>query len=800
MVFNYIKQSFRHLKKNKFYFLVNLTGLTVGIASFILITMWIRTELSFDKFHENAGNVYRVDYRLYEEGILEQHSASGSGAVAREMKNAFPEVKEYTRFSKTTATVRYGDNVFKEKDILYAESSFFDIFSFQLLKGEPDTSILAINNAVLTEKTARKYFGTEDPVGKMIKIDGQADFMVSGVLKDLPENSHLDFDILLSYQNLVRMSRFWDNSWVSESVYSYVMLNPGTDPAALESKLPALVESFIGKFMKEAFFLLEFKLAKLTDIHLHSSANNEIKVNGSYRSIVTLGLVALLVLLIGFINYINLATSRSLERAHEVGVRKVAGANRVDLVKQFLAESALLNLISLVISFAAVIVLLPFFRQLMGSPLEADLISSVLLFTILIVAGTLLTGLFPAIYISHFSPGIVLKGKKASQADWIGRFKNFLVLFQFTASVILIICTIVIFSQINFMRNHDTGFKKEGMLILEGPRILNIKTYEEYMQGLESFKNEIGSVSAVRSISLSSTIPGRVVGNSRVFGVPVDGRNTEKRIDIYYADNKFFDAYELKILAGEQFASSSQEDMNKIILNESALAYYGFKDPQNSVGKILRGGKQEVVIKAVIKDFNQLSLKELPRPLAFFNQPANMFYSIRTDMADVNGLLKGVEQVWTSHYPGNPFIYYFLSDFYDEQYSADKRFFMLFLISSVLAIIIACLGLYGLSAYAIARRTKEIGIRKTNGATTGEVIMLLNMDFLRWVLLSVILAVPVGLWVMSAWLENYAYHISPAWWIFLLSGMFTLLTAFLTVTWQSRKAAKENPVEALRYE
>ena len=800
MSINYLKQSFRHLKKNKVYFLIILIGLTIGIASFILITTWIRTETSFDKFHKNAEDIYRVDYLLYEEGIFEQRSASGSGAVAREMKNAFPEVKEFTRLTRSTGTVRYGDKIYKEKEILYAESSFFDVFSFPLVKGNADTSILAINNAVITEEIARKYFGTEDPVGKMIKIDGQSDFMVKGVLKDLPENSHLEFDILLSYENLIKMSKWYDNSWVSESVYSYVLLGPGTDPAALESKLPAMVESFIGKFMKEAFFLLEFKLVRLTDIHLHSSANNEIRVNGSYRSIVTLGVVSLLVLLIGFINYINLATSRSIERAHEVGTRKIAGANRIDIVKQFLTESAFMNFLSLAVSFAAVIILLPFFRQLMGSPLKTDFISSVLLFIILITAGTLLTGLFPAVYISHFSPGMVLKGKRTSPSDWLSRFKNFLVVFQFTASVILIICTIIIFSQISFMRNHDAGFRKEGLMIIEGPRILNIKTSEEYLKGIESFRNEATSLAMVKGVSLSSTIPGREVGNWRVFGVPVEGRNTEKKIDIYYADNEFFNTYELKILAGGRFGRSAPEDMNKIILNESALAYYGFKDPETTVGKILRGGKQEVTIKAVIKDFNQLSLKELPRPLAFFNQPANAFYSVRTDMSDVNGLITGIEKIWTSHYPGNPFIYYFLSDFYDEQYSSDKRFFALFLISSMLAIIIACLGLYGLSAYAITRRTKEIGIRKSNGATTAEVLLLLNKDFLKWVLLSVILGIPVAFWMMSGWLENYAYPISIKWWIFVTSGIITLLTALLTVTWQSYKAAKENPVEALRYE
>jgi putative ABC transport system permease protein len=800
MLSNYLKLTIRFLKSNKGYFFINLLGLTIGIASFILIVLWIKTETSFDKFHRNADDIYRVDYLLYEEGILEQHSASGSGAVGREMKNAFPEVKDYTRFSRAEGLVRYGDQIFKEKKILYAQSSFFNVFSFQLVKGSIDSGLLAINNAVITEEIAVKYFGADDPVGKMIKVDGATDFMVTGVARNPPENSHIDFDILLSYENLIRNSRSWDNSWVSERVYSYVLLNPGTDPAALEGKLPAMVESFIGKFMKEAFFLLEFKLVKLADIHLHSSLNNEIKVNGSFRSVVTLGIVALLVLLIAFINYINLATSRSLERAHEVGIRKVNGALKTDLIYQFLTESALLNILALAISLTAVLIFLPFFSQMMSSPLRMDYIMGGVLFLVLLLAGTFLTGLLPAIYISRFSPGLVLKGKNPTASAWISRLKNFLVVFQFAISVILIISTMIIFSQVRFMRNHDTGFSREGLLVLEGPRILNVNSREALLSGLESFKNEVSALPVVRGITSTSSIPGREVGSSRVFGVPVDGRNTEKRIDVYYADYQFFNNYELKLLAGENFAVSVQEDLNKIILNESALPYYGFSDPQSSIGKILRGGNQEVTIKAVINDFNQKSLRELPRPLAFFNQTVITFFSIKTDMSDVNRLVTSLEKIWNEHYPGNPFNYFFLADFYDEQYGADKRFSILFLISSLLAVIIACLGLSGLSSYAISRRTKEIGIRKSNGARTIQVMFLLNRDFLKWVVYAIIIAIPFAWWVMDKWLENYAYKTSMSWLIFLLAGILALVTALLTVSWQSYKASSGNPVEALRYE
>src|SRR4030043_253723 len=796
MLENYLSLTIRNFISNRGYFIINLLGLTIGITSFILIVFWIQAETSYDKFHKNADNIYRVDYLLYEEGILEQHSASGSTGIGKEIKNAFPEVKDYTRFYRTESIVKYEDKTFKERNILYAQSSFFDLFSFPLVEGKADSGILAINHAVITEETARKYFGNEDPIGKMITLDGGNDFEIAGIARDVPGNSHLKFDILVSYENLIKNSRYWDNSWVTERVYSYILLTPGADAKALEAKLPQIPEKFIGKFMQEAFFLLEFKLVKLTDIHLHSSVSNELEVNGSYRSVFSLGIVALLVLLIAFINYINLATSRSIERAHEVGIRKVTGASKHDLVFQFLTESALLNLIALIVSITGVLLLLPFFKQVMQSPLQIDYLVVLLLFILLLVSGSLFTGLLPAIYISRFAPGLVLKGKNPTEAGWISRMKNYLVVFQFAVSIILIIGTITIFRQVNFMRNHDLGFNMEGLIVLDGPRIIRANTYESYMKTLESFKNEIVARSGVSNIAASSNVPGTEIKNSRVFGIPVEGRNTEKRIDVYYIDNHFFDTYSLTLLAGDNYNASIEEESNKIIINESALPYFGFEDAISTVGKILRSGKQEVTIKAIVNDFNQQSLKQFPSPIAFLNQPANTFYTIKVNMTGIGQLLPELEKIWTSHYPGNPFDYFFLDDFYNEQYDADQRFSGLFLASSILAIIIACLGLSGLSAFSISRRTKGVGIRKTNGARILQVMILLNQDFIKWVGIAFVIAVPVAWFVMKKWLENYAYRIELRWWIFALAGLIALVIALITVSWQSWKAATRNPVEA----
>lgn len=800
MIKHYLKLTIRGLSTSKGYFFINLLGLTIGITAFILIILWIKTETSYDKFHKNGDNIYRVDYLLYEEGILEQHSASGSAAIGREMKNMFPEVEKYTRFYRTESLVKYGDIAFKEKNILFAQSSFFDIFSFPLVDGNPDTSILAINHAVITEETARRYFGNENPIGKMITLDGRADFEVSGIAKSVPGNSHIKFDILVSYENLIKDSKYWDNSWVNERVYSYVLLSPGADAKELEIKLPQIPEAFIGKSMKEAFYLLEYRLSRLTDIHLKSSLSNELEINGSYKNVVSLGIIACLVLFIAFINYINLATSRSIERAHEVGIRKVAGASKTDLILQLLTDSVLLNLGALLISLTGVLLLLPFFKQVMQSPLQIDYIIVIALFCFLLIAGSLFTGLLPAIYISRYAPALVLKGKKPAGSLWIGRIRNYLVVFQFTISVILIACTITIFRQVSFMRNHYPGFDIKGLIIFDGPRIIKANTFESYMIGIESFKNEITALPGVSSISGSSNVPGTEIKNSQVYGIPVEGRNTEKRIDVYYIDNNFFKTYGLTLLAGDNFNASVKEESNKIILNESALDYYDFKDPESAVGKILRSGNYEVKIKGVINDFNQQSLKELPSPIAFFNQPANAFYTVKASKETIESLLPQLEKIWNTYYPGNPFNYFFLDDFYNEQYRADERFGGLFLASSLLAVLIACLGLSGLSSYSITRRTKEIGIRKVTGARIIRIMILLNSDFVRWVILAITIATPLAWFIMNRWLSNFAYRTELSWWIFGLSGIIALGIALLTVSWQSWRAAARNPVEALRYE
>ena len=801
-----LKLSIRDLKLHKGYFMINLVGLIIGIIAFTLIVFWIKAETSYDTFHPDAENVYRVDYLLYEEDILEQHSAAGSKVIGKEMMNYFPEVLNYARFYRTESLVKYGfedgDEAIKERDILYAQSSFFDLFSFPLAMGTADSTILALDHAVITEECARRYFGEDDPMGKVLKIDGAQDYVINGVVKSIPENSHFTFDILLSYENLIQRSRRqWDDSFWGEDVYTYVRLAPGTDADALEAKLPQIPEDFLGDFMKRAFFLMEFKLTKLTDIHLHSTLSNELEVNGNYRNVQSLGIIALLVLIIAYINYINLATSRSVERAHEVGIRKVNGASKKNLISQFLSESALMNLIALIVSFTAVFLLLPFFKQVMQSPLHLDITGLIILFFILLFAGTFFTGSLSAIYSSRFVPSLVLKGNIPSgSGGWIVRLKNYLVVFQFAVSIILIIGTISIYRQVSFMQNHDLGFSPEGIVVMDGPRILLADSYESYLNNLEAFKSDIRTLSMVSDVTSATSVPGTEITNTNVFGIPVEGRNTEKVIDMYYVDNHFFDTYDLSFISGRSFSEIVRDDSANIIINESALAYFGFEDEVEAIGGILRSGNFEVTVIGVVKDFNQQSVKEEPGPIGFFHSPGNLYYSVKADMTNASRLISELEKLWISHYPGNPFHYFFLDDFYNEQYQEEQRFSKLFLTGSLLGIIIACLGLLGLSAYSITRRRKEIGIRKVNGANISHVMLSLNRVFVIWVAVAFIIACPIAWLAMNKWLQNFAYKMQLSWWIFAISGLIALIIALLTVSWQSWRAATKNPVESLRYE
>lgn len=794
---NYLKLAYRNLFSRKGNSILNLFGLITGITAFILIVCWIQTELTFDTFHQDKENIYRVDFKLFEEDKLELYSAAAVPAVGPELKRHFPEVKEYTRFSRVEGVITYGDVHFKETDMFYAEPSFFSLFTFPLLKGSADTSLLAVNTAVLSQSAATRYFGNEDPIGKVISLNNKDKYYVRGIAKDAPTNSHIKFQILLSYQNLINQNEWFNSGWLGANYYTYVRLAPGTDVKLLESKIPQLPEKFIGDFMKQAYFKVEFSLRKLTDIHLTSALNNELSVNGSQRSITFLGIIALLVLLIAYINYINMTTSQSMERAAEVGVRKILGAMKMELVGQFVTEAVLLNGMAIILSVLAAFFLAPVFNQLFDSLIHLKLLTIATLSAILLIGAVILTGLFPAYYLSGFLITSVVKGKGQAGSYKMVLFKNAMVVFQFAVSVILISGTILMNKQLRFVQQQDLGINLDQVLVVEGPQAIDAQSFTNQLQ---AFKSELLQQSEVKSMTVSSCIPGREITWNPVYGKLVNGTNTEKKIDMIGIDQDFIQTYGLKLVAGRNFEQPYQHTINQLIINESAVSYLGFSDARDAIGKELTSDQGNAHIIGVVHDFNQRSLKQLPQPIAFSNAPWNQYFSIKVNQGKLDRLIPTIEKTWNAQFPGNPIRYFFLQDYFNNQYQEDRRFAQFFQLFSFLAIFIACMGLLSLSSYAISRRTKEIGVRRVNGARVREILLLLNKDFVKWVFWGFVIATPLAWYTMHLWLESFAYKTDLSWWIFIIAGFLSLVIALFTVSWHSWRAATRNPVEALRYE
>ncbi|MCL3781005.1 FtsX-like permease family protein [Prolixibacteraceae bacterium JC049] len=792
---NYLTFALRSLKFKGGHTIINLLGLMIGITAFVLIALWINTELSFDGFHKSSEQLYRVDYKLYEEDVLETHSAAAVPIIGPLLKKTYPEVQEYTRFNKVNGVIRYKDTFFKEKDILFADNNFLRLFAFPLKDGVKPDNLLDINKVIVSEDAAKRYFSQEDPVGKTITLNGGQKYYVSAVAKQAPENSHIQFDFLFSYENLIKRGRWFDNGWFGASFYTYVKVAPGTNIKQLQAKVPAIVEEHLGDFMKRAQFLTEFEFTALKDIHLRSNLQNELGVNGSIYYVRFMAIIAILVLFIAFINYINLATARIFERAAEVGVRKVLGALRVHLLWQFLTESLLVNIGAVAVSIGLILIGLPIFRELINSPVYVSIgLFSAIICGVFIVS-VITTGLFPSWYVSRLNASKVLRSKGSVGSKRMTRFRSGMLVMQFAISIILIIGTIVINRQMNFMKVQNLGVNIDQMLVVQGPQTSGIKPNQ-----VAAFRAEMARIPQVQGVAVSTNIPGEEVRNQPVYGKVISGVNTEKKIRMIGIDSYFMETYQLKLLAGRNFDTDHSTKVDELILNESALAYMGFKDAEDAIGKELSSGERKARIIGVVNDYNQKSLKELPPPMLFSNFVWGRYYSIKVKSADVPKVIPQLKKEWEASFAGNPLNYFFLDDHFDAQYKSDYQFGNMFLFFSVLAVVIACMGLFGLSAYATSKRIKEIGVRKVNGARVDEILLLLNKDFMLHVLVAFVIAVPVGMYVMQIWLEEFAYRTSLSWWIFGIAGFVAALISFATVSWQSWKAATRNPVEAIRYE
>lgn len=821
MIRNLFLTALRSLKKNKFFSLLNIIGLSIGMAVFLIIALYVQFERSYENFIPDNENIYRLSLTTYLNNELAVASAENYPGAGPALKNELPEVVSSARLYNmgyknnviiTNEDAKPDPVAIKQRRFLYADSSFLPLMNYPMLAGDPKTALAQPLSAVISESFAKMYFKEEDPIGKTLHMQDD-DYnnelaKVTGVFKDLPANTHLKFDVLFSYKTLFsrfeRAAERYDQAWWRKDMYTFIKVRPGTDPKVLESKLPAIVDKY-SPGLKERNQRDVLALQPLKDIHLTSNLAEEFEANGDSKIVFFLGLIGMFVLVIAWINYINLSTAKAMERAKEVGVRKVMGAFKAHLVRQFLVEAAVVNMVSIAIALLFVVAALPSFNALSGLSLQFSHLLQpwfIALFTSLWLGGSLLSGLYPAVVLSSFRPVVVLKGKLKNSMSGILLRKG-LVVFQFMASVALIAGTLIVYRQLDFMMNRDIGMNIDQVMVIERPGIAP-RDRNEFNSTIDVFRNELKKVPTVQAIATSVTIPGKqreFKTSIKKYGSPDDQAVT---LRVNSMDYNFLDVFKMKLVAGRVFSEEFPTDRDTaVIVSEAAVKMLGFAKPEDAIGQTIAITQWEwnPIIVGVVNDYHQVSLKKNLDPAIFYCAPyGGEFYSLRMSSTDVQQSVGGIREAWTKAFPGNPFEYFFLDEFFNRQYENEKKFGKLFTVFASLAMIVGCLGLFGLSAYTATQRTKEIGIRKALGSTEQGIFVLLSTEYVKLVMLSIVLAVPFIWFIMSRWIETFPYRTEISPFVFVIAGFTVLLVSILTVSYQTLKASRTNPVESLRYE
>ncbi|MBO3698742.1 ABC transporter permease [Roseivirga sp. E12] len=807
MLYSYFRTAFRSLLKNKAFSFLNIIGLALGMACCMVIFQYVTFEKSYDKFHSNGDNLYRVQYNSYKDGVTIFECAAAVPAVGKAMKENFPEIEDYAIAFPADGVVSYGDVNFREERIQLATPSWLTMFDWQLIQGDIETALDGPKKMVLTESTARKYFGTEDPVGKYLKWSNSwftEDYLITGVVKDVPNNSHIKFSILASHSTLRDISQGEsETSWGWYDHNTYVSLSPGVDPKDFDKRFAAYLYDLKGEEFERNGRLQEFVLQPINDIHLKSNLlqESEPEENGDAQSVYFLGILAIFILVIAWVNYINLASAKSMERAREVGVRKVLGAYKGQLIRQFIVESIVVNFLAAIVSVGIVALVLPYFNNLTGSPLSLALIfnsGTWLIVLSVFLGGAFLSGLYPAFVLSSFRPIVVLKGKLSTSGKGVVLRKS-LVTFQFLSSVFLIAGTIIVYQQMEFLKNRDLGFQMESTLVLKGPSVLQVDSL--YANYLEGFKNEVTSLAAISGLSTATNVPGDEIfwtNGAKRAEAPNSDFKTIYHVGIDY---EYIPNFDIEILHGRNYSREFATDENSIMLNEAATRFLGFENPEDAIGQKVTDSGQDKEVVAVLDNYNQMSLKSTIAPILYHLQPnGNSFYALRLQTNNTSRLTEQVKASWDKFFPGNPMDYFFLDNFFNRQYAKEDQFGTVFSIFSILAIIVSCLGLFGLSAFSALQRTKEIGVRKVLGASVSNILLLLSREYFLLILLAVVIGTPLTYFVMDGWLNNFAYRTDIGPLVFAISAVVVLLVALLTVSYQTIKSARMNPSNTLRYE
>jgi putative ABC transport system permease protein len=798
---NYLKSALRNIRKQKGYSFLNISGLALGMACSILIIFYIQHELSYDRFHENADRIYRISMEGRLGGEFMKVAPTPT-PLAPSLLIKYPEVVKAARIRKSDAvSVEFADKKFIESAIVYADPGVFDVFTFPLLRGDVKTALARPYTVVLTERTAKKYFGLEDPIGKFLKFDNQYDFAVTGVIRDISPNSHLKFDVAYSMETFFARRPSLRDTWLSDiSGYTYVLLDRRTAQKPLEAKLPGLVEEKMGKVLKAIKGTIRLYLEPLTSIHLRSKLRWEFGGNGDILYIYIFAAIAVIILAIACINFMNLATARSARRAREVGIRKVVGACRRDLVGQFLGESTSTSLLALIVSLVFVQLALPLFKSISGIELRlgaGELAWLVPMFFGLALFVGFAAGSYPAIYLSAFQPVKALKGGPGGSEAKSGsvRFRRLLVVGQFALSIAMITGTWIIGDQIRYMKNKDIGFQKE--------QVLGIRTSDQkILKALDSIKSRLKEIPGVLEISATSFVPGAGQSTNAVVPEGFEG-DTSALYRAIFADADFVRTMGMEIAKGRDFSKDMLSDaQDSILINETAVRKLGWDNPVGKTIKIAKGVFQyeTKTVVGVVRDFNYASLRDTLEPLFISNEIDLTFLVVKLKTNNMSRLIGEIRKAWTTISPGSLFDYFFIDELFDAQYRSEERLNKIFSSFSLIAIAIASLGLFGLASYMAERRKKEVGIRKVLGASLGEVVGLLAKEFLKLVGLAALIAWPIAYFAMNVWLRGFAYRTQINLRTFAVSALAALAIAFLTVSYQAVRAALADPVDSLKYE
>jgi len=786
-----LKIAWRNLWKDRFYSIINITGLAVAMAAFLLIINYVRFENSYENFYTKADNIYRVTLDLYKDGAYVVTDCETHPPMAPAVKKQLPEVKDFVRVQRIgqSEITNAQHQAFLIDKVYAADASFFSIFNCHFIQGNPSTALKGAMDAVITQSTAARIFGNQNPIGQTLNFRSQV-VTVTGVIKDVPENTHLKYNILLSL-NFVTKQGFDLDSWHANNNFTYLEMAPHTSLAAFNTKLKA--------FTREYFKDKIYKAELIKDIHLHSRKTYEPEVNGDAKTVQFLLVVAFLILLIGTINYVNLTTARAAERLKEVSIKKILGANRWTLVKQFFTESLLINIMAFALSLVFMQLCLPMYANIVGKGATVGIFTSSYFWmtcAVLFLLNGLLSGLYPSIALSSVKAVSALNRSFTNALEG-GALRKTLVVGQFTIASVVLVASIIVYKQLYFMRSQDLGVNLDQLMVIKAPALVNDSTSSQ------AFKNELQQLAGVSRVALGGAMPGMDISDiSSTSGVTRVGADQKSSYNyyVYGVDADFVPAMNIKMAAGHNFIAGAP-NKDEVLINEEAARLLGFASPEAAVGSKINFWGGQTVIAGIMKNYHQRSLKEALLPMIHMYEPRyTNYFAVKMNARDIRNTVSAVEKKWQAYFKDHPFDYFFLDDMFNQQYQADTRLGEIVTIFSIFTIFITCLGLLGLTAYSVSRRTREIGIRKVLGASVTGIIHLLTRDFIRLVIIAVVIATPIAWWTMNKWLDDFAYRIAVPWWAFAIAGLLMMVVAVFTISFQSMKAALMNPIKSLRSE